>query len=157
MPATSRFPDSLRLQAINLSLEGMGYKAIASALGVSRDTVRGWIKSYRLTGRTASVQSTGRRRINDGREDQFQLAREEYENTLDSLRIIAERHGLNYYNLRYFLQQYHPESALLHSYTKRAAALQTVLAEQMASIQKKGEEILRQMREELDEQLRRLG
>lgn len=157
MSTTSRYPDTLRQQAISLSKEGMGYKAIASALGLSRDTVRGWVKSFRLTGRTASVQSTGKLRIKDDREEQYQLAREEYENTPESLRTIAQRHGVNYYNLRYFLQQHHPESALLHAYTKRVAALHAILADQMASLQRIGNELLGQMREDLDEQLRRIN
>ena len=156
MPSV-RYPDTLRQQAVALSREGKGYKAIASALGVPRDTVRGWVKSYRLTGRTLSVQNTGQLRSVEEREALYRAAREEYENSSATLQTIARRHGLNYYNLRYFLQQHHPESALLHGYAKRTAALEAALADQMASLQKTGNELLRQMREDLNEQLQRIG
>ena len=157
MPLIPRYSDFTRQQAIALHQQGKGYKAIASALGVPRDTVRGWIKSYQLTGRTVSVQSTGQIRSVEEREALYRAAREEYENSSATLQTIARRHGLNYYNLRYFLQQHHPESALLHGYAKRTAALEAALASQMASLQKTGNELLRQMREDLNEQLRHIG
>lgn len=59
MPGSTRYPDALRKQAIALSNQGKGYKAVARALGVPRDTVRSWVQSYRLTGRTESVHTTG--------------------------------------------------------------------------------------------------
>ena len=156
MAVTTRYSDTVRQQAVALSREGKGYKAIASALGVPRDTVRSWVQSYRLTGRTESVHTTGQLRPMEEREALYAKAREEYENSSTPLRTIAQRHGLNYFNLRYFLQQYHPESALLHGYAKRSAALQAALDAQLASLQQTGEQLLRQLKEDLDGQLLRI-
>ena len=159
MPTSIRYPDTLRQQAVELSRKGKGYKAIARALGLKRDTVRNWIVSYRATGRTESVQTTGQFRTAPSfraREERYAKAREEYETSSASLLSIAQKHGLTYNNLRNFLQQYHPESALLHAYAKRAGELQDQLAEQMANIQKTGNQLLQQMRQELDAQLARL-
>ena len=154
-----RHSDALRQQAVALSQQGKGYKAIARALGLPRDTVRNWIVSYRTTGRTESVHSTGQLRTAPSfqeREERFAKARQEYETTSASLLSIAQKHGLNYSNFRNFLQQYHPESVLLHSYSKRSAELQAQLTEQMATIQKAADQLLQQMRQELDAQLARL-
>ena len=156
MAVTTRYSDTVRQQAVALSREGKGYKAIASALGVPRDTVRSWVQSYRLTGRTESVHTTGQLRPMEEREALYAKAREEYENSSTPLRTIAQRHGLNYFNLRYFLQQYHPESALLHGYTKRTAALQAALDAQLASLQQTGDQLMRQLKEDLDGQLLRI-
>ncbi|MBQ6910966.1 MAG: helix-turn-helix domain-containing protein [Bacteroidales bacterium] len=57
--AVTSYPDTLRQQAIALYQQGKGYKAIGHELGLTRDTVRNWIATYRLTGRTESVQATG--------------------------------------------------------------------------------------------------
>lgn len=159
MPNTIRYPDALRQQAIALHLQGKGYKTIGHMLGITRDTVRNWISSYRLTGRTESVQTTGQLRNGPSyqkREKRFAAAREEYETTSASLLSIAQKHGLNYNNLRNFLQQYHPESALLHAYVKRTGELQEQLARQIDDLQKTGNQLLQQMRQELDAQLARL-
>ena len=159
MPTSIRYPDTLRQQAVALSRKGKGYKAIARALDLPRDTVRNWIVSYRTTGRTESVQTTGQLRTAPSfraREERYAKAREEYETSSASLLSIAQKHGLTYNNLRNFLQQYHPESALLHAYVKKSAELQAQLAEQMATIQKTGDQLLQQMRQELDAQLARL-
>ena len=156
---TTRYPDTLRQQAVALSQQGKGYKAIASALGLSRDTVRNWIASYRATGRTESVQTTGQLRNGPSyqkREERFAAAREEYETTSASLLAIAQKHGLNYNNLRNYLLSNHPESALLHAYAKKSAKMQQVMDAQMAAIRQQGEEYLAQMREELTAQLQRL-
>ena len=159
MPSTTRYPDALRQQAVALSPSGKGYKAIARALGLPRDTVRNWIVSYRTTGRTESVHSTGQLRTAPSfraREERFAKARQEYESSSASLLSIAQKHGLNYNNLRNFLQQYHPESALLHAYVKRTGELQEQLARQIDDLQKTGNQLLQQMRQELDAQLARL-
>lgn len=159
MPTSIRYPDTLRQQAVALSRKGKGYKAIARALDLPRDTVRNWVVSYRTTGRTESVQTTGQLRTAPSfraREERYAAAREEYETTSASLLSIAQKHGLTYNNLRNFLQQYHPESALLHAYVKKSAELQAQLAKQMATIQKTGDQLLQQMRQELDAQLARL-
>ena len=159
MPTSIRYSDTLRQQAIALSRQGKGYKAVANALCLPRDTVRNWIVSYRKTGRTESVQTTGQLRTAPSfqrREEQYAAARRAYETSQESLLSIARKHGLNYNNLRNFLQQYHPESALLHAYVKRSAELQQQLAEQMRELQKTGNHLLQQMREELDAQLLRL-
>lgn len=156
---TTRYPDTLRQQAVALSQQGKGYKAIASALGLPRDTVRNWISSYRLTGRTESVQTTGQLRNGPSyqkREERYAAAREEYETTSASLLAIAQKHGLNYNNLRNYLLSNHPESALLHAYAKKSAKMQQVMDAQMAAIRQQGEEYLAQMREELTVQLQRL-
>lgn len=156
---TTRYPDTLRQQAVALPLLGKGHKAIASALGLSRDTVRNWIASYRLTGRTESVQTTGQLRNGPSyqkREERYAVAREEYETTSASLLAIAQKHGLNYNNLRNYLLSNHPESALLHAYAKKSAKMQQVMDAQMAAIRQQGEEYLAQMREELTVQLQRL-
>ena len=156
---TSQYPDTLRQQAIALYLQGKGYKTISHELGLSRDTVRNWIASYRATGRTESVKTTGQLRNGPSyrkREERFAAAREEYETTSASLLSIAQKHGLNYNNLRNFLQQYHPESALLHAYVKRTGELQEQLARQIDDLQKTGNQLLQQMRQELDAQLARL-
>ena len=159
MPTSPRYPDAVRQQAVALSREGKGYKAIASALGLSRDTVRNWIASYRATGRTESVQTTGQLRNGPSyqkREERFAAAREEYETTSASLLAIAQKHGLNYNNFRNYLLSNHPESALLHAYAKKSAKMQQVMDAQMAAIRQQGEEYLAQMREELTAQLQRL-
>ena len=159
MPATVRYPDSLRQQAIALYLQGKGYKAIGHQLGLTRDTVRNWIASYRLTGRTESVQTTGQLRNGPSyqrREERFAAAREEYDNSSASLLAIAQKHGLNYNNLRNYLLRNHPESTLLHTYAKQSAKMQASIDVQMAAIQQQGDEFLAQMREELASQLQRL-
>ena len=159
MPATVRYPDSLRQQAIALHLQGKGYKAIGHQLGLTRDTVRNWIATYKLTGRTESVQTTGQLRNGPSyqkREERFAAAREEYETSSASLLAIARKHGLNYNNFRNYLLSNHPESALLHAYAKKSAKMQQVMDAQMAAIRQQGEEYLAQMREELTTQLQRL-
>lgn len=156
---TSQYPDTLRQQAVDLSRKGKGYKAIARELGLPRDTVRNWIVSYRTTGRTESVHSTGQLRTApsfQAREERFAKARQEYESSSASLLSIAQKHGLNYNNLRNFLQQHHPESTLLHAYAKRTGELQEQLARQIEDLQKTGNQLLQQMHEELESQLARL-
>ena len=115
MPTSVRYSDALRQQAIALSNQGKGYKAIATELDLRRDTVRNWITTYRRTGRTESVQTTGQQRPVEEREALYAKAREEYENTPVPLRTIAQKHGLNYFNLRYFLQQ--QRNSLFRKYT----------------------------------------
>ena len=159
MPTSTRYPDTLRQQAVALSRKGKGYKAIARELGLPRDTVRNWIVSYRTTGRTESVHTTGQLRTApsfQAREERFAKAREEYETTSASLLAIAQKHGLNYNNFRNYLLSNHPESALLHAYAKKSAKMQQVMDAQMAAIRQQGEEYLAQMREELTAQLQRL-
>ena len=157
MPTSTRYPDSLRQQAIALSNQGKGYKAIATELNLRRDTVRNWITTYRRTGRTESVEVTGQMRTVQlaQQETLYAKAREVYETSTESLLAIARRHGVNYNNLRHFLQQHHPESALLHAYVKRSAELQKALAAQMVTLQQTGDQLLRQLREDLDAQLSR--
>ena len=156
---TTRYPDTLWQQAIALYRQGKGYKTIGHELDLPRDTVRNWIASYRATGRTESVQTTGQLRNGPSyqkREERFAAAREEYETTSASLLAIAQKHGLNYNNLRNYLLSNHPESALLHAYAKKSAKMQQVMDAQMAAIRQQGEEYLAQMREELTVQLQRL-
>ena len=159
MPSSIRYPDALRQQAIALYRQGKGYKTIGHMLGLTRDTVRNWISSYRLTGRTESVQTTGQLRNGPSyqkREERFAAAREEYETTSASLLSIAQKHGLNYNNLRNYLLRNHPESALLHTYAKQSAKMQASMDAQMAAIQQQGDEYLAQMRETLASQIERL-
>ncbi len=159
MPGSIRYPDSLRQQVIALSRKGKGYKAISTELELPRDTVRNWITAYRRTGRTESVQSTGQFRDNPSflkREERFAPARKEYETTDASLLSIAKKYGHPYNNLRNHLQQYHPESALLHSYVKCTAVIRKEMQLQITSLQETGEAILSQMKEELETQLSRL-
>ena len=159
MPSSIRYPDSLRQQVIALSRKGKGYKAISTELELPRDTVRNWIIAYRRTGRTESVQSTGQFRDNPSflkREERFAPARKEYETTDASLLSIAKKYGHPYNNLRNHLQQYHPESALLHSYVKCSAVIRKEMQQQITSLQETGEAILSQMKEELETQLSRL-
>ena len=159
MRTAVKYPDALRQQAIALYRQGKGYKAIGHELDLPRDTVRNWISSYRATGRTESVQTTGQLRNGPSyqkREERYAAAREEYETTSASLLAIAQKHGLNYNNLRNYLLSNHPESALLHAYAKKSAKMQQVMDAQMAAIRQQGEEYLAQMREELTAQLQRL-
>ena len=159
MPATVKYPDTLRQQAIALYQQGKGYRAIGHQLGLTRDTVRNWIATYKLTGRTESVQTTGQLRNGPSyqrREERFAAAREEYETTSASLLSIAQKHGLNYNNLRNYLLNNHPESNLLHTYAKQSAKMQAALDEQMATLQQKGDEYLQQLHEELVGQMERL-
>lgn len=159
MPSSIRYPDSVRQQVIALSRKGKGYKAISTELELPRDTVRNWITAYRRTGRTESVQSTGQFRDNPSflkREERFVPARKEYETTDASLLSIAKKYGHPYNNLRNHLQQYHPESALLHSYVKCTAVIRKEMQQQITSLQETGEAILSQMKEELETQLSRL-
>ena len=134
-----RYPDTLRQQAIALSEKGKGYKAIAAALGVPRDTVRSWIARYRQDGSMGTVEK---------REVLYEQARKEYEAGTQSLFAIAQRHGLNYYNLRNFLRQYHPESQALHCFNKRKAALKSMVAQQIHEIHFMETQLLRQLEEE---------
>ena len=168
MPASVKYPDTVRQKAVTLSQQGKGYKAIATALGLPRDTVRNWITIYRLTGRSEAVQTTGRLRDPEPpkasqklltlpeREALYAAAREAYEQGADSLLAVAQKHGLSYANFRNFLQQYHPESSLLHCYAKRMAQLQAELEAQMNALQRKGDELLHEMRKDLDASLQRL-
>lgn len=126
MPTSTRYPDAVRQQAIALSEKGKGYKAIASALGVPRDTVRSWIARYRQDGSMGTVEK---------REVLYEQAREEYESGSGSLLAIAQKHGLNYYNLRNFLRQHHPESQMLHQYQMRQARVREVIGQQLAALQ----------------------
>ena len=156
---TTRYPDTLRQQAIALYRQGKGYKTIGRELGITRDTVRNWISSYRLTGRTESVQTTGQLRNGPSyqkREERFAAAREEYETTSASLLSIAQKHGLNYNNLRNYLLHNHPESNLLHTYAKQSAKMQASMDAQIAAIQQQGDEYLAQMQEALTSQIERL-
>lgn len=123
---TLRYPDTLRQQAVALSQQGKGYKAIASALGVPRDTVRSWIARYRQDGSMGTVEK---------REVLYEQARKEYEAGTQSLFAIAQRHGLNYYNLRNFLRQHHPESLVMHQYQMRQARVREVIGRQLAALQ----------------------
>ena len=159
MPATVKYPDTLRQQAIALYQQGKGYRSIGHELGLTRDTVRNWIATYRLTGRTESVQTTGQLRNGPSyqrREERFAAAREEYENSSASLLAIAQKHGLNYNNLRNYLLRNHPESALLHTYAKQSAKMQASMDAQMAAIQEQGDAYMQQMRQELASQIERL-
>lgn len=151
--------DALREHAIRLHLEGNGYKTIATHLGISRDTARNWIVSYKQTGRIQSVHTTGRF---PGahflqKETKFADARKEYETSCASLRSIAEKHGHIYNNFRYFLMQYHPESALLHAYVKQKMAVKEEIARQREALQKMEEDVLTRLQEELKAHLRKLG
>lgn len=158
--SSPRYPDSLRQQAISLYQQGKGYKTIGRELGLTRDTVRNWISTYRLTGRTEAVQTTGQQRNGNSyvkREERFAVAREEYETSSASMLAIAQKHGLNYANFRNHLLSSHPESALLHTYAKQSAKMQMVMDAQIATIRQQGEEYLAKMREELTLQLERCG
>jgi len=158
--SSPRYPDALRQQAIALYQQGKGYKAIGHELGLTRDTVRNWISTYRLTGRTENVQTTGQMRNGPSytkREELFSMAREEYETSSASMLSIAQKHGLNYNNFRNYLLRNHPESSLLHTYAKQSAKMQLVMDAQIATIRQQGEEYLAQMREELTLQLERCG
>lgn len=139
MPTSPRYPDAVRQQAIALSEKGKGYKAIAAALGVPRDTVRSWILRYRQSGQLGTVQD---------REKLFGPARKAYETTPASLWTIALELNLNYYNLRNFLRQYHPESQALHCFNKRKAALKSMVAQQIHEIHFMETQLLRQLEEE---------
>ena len=172
---TTRYPDTLRQQAIALYRQGKGYKAIASALGLSRDTVRNWITAYRLTGRVESVQSTGHLRhpepadidfakqrnavkpdTLEEKEAKYQAAREEYERGMDSLLSIAKKHGHNYPSLRNFLRQYHPESAVLHTYAKQVATFQEALTQQRTQLDDLEKNMLSQLQQAKDKELLRV-
>ena len=157
---TTRYPDSLRQQAIALYQQGKGYKAIGRELGLTRDTVRNWISIYQLTGRTESVKTAGQLRngpSHQRREERFAAAREEYETSSASMLAIAQKHGLDYANFRNHLLRNHPESSLLHTYAKQSAKMQLVMDAQIATIRQQGDEYLAQMREELILQLERCG
>lgn len=158
--SSPRYPDALRQQVIALYQQGKGYKAIGRELCLTRDTVRNWISTYRLTGRTENVQTTGQMRNGPSytkREELFSMAREEYETSSASMLSIAQKHGLNYNNFRNYLLQNHPESSLLHTYAKQSAKMQLVMDAQIATIRQQGEEYLAKMREELTLQLERCG
>lgn len=79
------------------------------------------------------------------REVLYEQARKEYEAGTQSLFAIAQRHGLNYYNLRNFLRQYHPESQPLHLFNKRKIALKTIVAQQIQEIHSMENQFLRQL------------
>jgi len=138
MPTSTRYPDTLRQQAIALSTQGKGYKAIASALGVPRDTVRSWILRYRESGQLGTVHE---------REQRFGPARKAYETTPASLWAIAQEQGLNYYNLRNFLNQYHPESRVLHAYQVRQARVQQAIQSQLSALAQLQEDLRAQLPE----------
>ena len=136
MPGTTRYPDTLRRQAIALSTQGKGYKAIAAALGVPRDTVRSWILRYRESGQMGSVAD---------REALYAAAREEYEKSAASLWTIAQNRGLNYYNIRNFLYRYHPESRVLHQYQVQQARVQQAIQSQLSALARLQEDLRAQL------------
>ena len=161
-----RYPDSLRHKAIALFRLGKGYKAIASELGLSRDTVRGWVQSYRITGRTESVQATGRlQKVKPQgstqqswveKETLYAVPRTEYETTSESLSAIADRHGVKYNNFRNHLRQYHPESYLLHTYAKQEASFRAELARQREQLDVLERTTLAQLKYSLEDALAKI-
>lgn len=111
--------------------EGKGYKAVARELGLTRDTVRNWVTTFQLTGRTAPVRSArpkaperkpSRNTIRQ-REERYGPARLAFEQTSASLREIAKRHGVDYGCLWRFLQKHHPESIVKHKYVQHMDVL----------------------------------
>ena len=170
-----RYPDTIRQQVITLYHSGKGYKAISTALQLPRDTVRNWITAYRLTGRVESVQCTGHLRhpepadmdyarqrsavkpdTLEEKEVKYQAAREEYENGGDSLMAIAKKHGLSYTQLRNFLRQYHPESAVLHTYSKQVATFQEAIAQQRTQLDDLEKTMLSQLQQAKEKELLRV-
>lgn len=165
--STPRYPDDLRRTAIQLHLEGAGYKHIGRQLNLPRDTVRNWVTIYNLTGRTESVQSTGhlrapkpekggRKLLSPARmEELYAAALEEYEQGLDPLTTIARKYGFRYSSLRYFLKQYHPESVVLHAYAKQTAILRESILSQHAHLEALGEKLQEKLKGSLEQALAR--
>ena len=170
-----RYPDTIRQQVITLYHNGKGYKAISTALQLPRDTVRNWITAYRLTGRVESVQSTGHLRhpepadmdyarqrnavkpdTLEEKEARYRAAREEYECSTDSLLSIAKKHGHSYAKLRNFLRQYHPESAVLHTYAKQVATFQEALTQQRTQLDDLEKNMLSQLQQAKDKEMLRV-
>lgn len=146
-------PDKLRERAISLFEGGKGYKSISRELGLSRDVVRGWIQTYKTTGRREYVCKNGSgnkcleqlragviaryrdegadeielekrvRRKQERAEEKYKEAREAYENGDDSLFKVAEQFGLKYNSFREFLLRFHPESRIVHSYNRQRKEL----------------------------------
>lgn len=90
-------------------------------------------------------------------EERFREARTEYETTEASILDVAKRHSLNYNQLRVHIRTYHPESHLLHVYACHTAEVARVVSRQISEIQRLGENVLRQMSEDLSAELAKLG
>lgn len=131
MQETGKYTDSVRQQAISLYQQGKGYKAVARELGLTRDTVRNWVATFRLTGRTVPAHSAKpkaaerkpSRNTIQQREERYGPARLAFEQTSASLREIAKRYGVDYSCLWRFLQKHHPESIVKHKYVQHMEVL----------------------------------
>lgn len=94
---------------------GLGYRRIASRMGLDANTVRLWIRRYRIYGREAlkpychlgqDVCSTPRL---VEKERQYSPAYEAYSTTLETVASITRRYGLDYNGFTYHIRNYHPE------------------------------------------------
>ena len=164
--------DAVRKRAIDLYLEGYGYKAVARELGLSRDVVRNWIAVYKKTGRKEALRHTQSEPVEAGKElekrlarqreriaeneEKYRQARRAYENGEESLMKVAEQHEVSYASLREFINRYHPESRLLHTYAKERKQVQDAVAEQVARVQKMGEDAIVRMSENLAREMAKL-
>ena len=63
---------------------------------------------------------------------------------------------MSYASLREFINRYHPESRLLHTYAKERKQVQDAVAEQVARVQKMGEDAIVRMSENLAREMAKL-
>lgn len=130
MARPSKYPEEIRKKAIELYRGGLGYKAVARELGVSRDAVRAWISSYR---RRASSELPLE---SDQKENEYRTARLEYERSAAPLKDVAAKYGHNYNNLRNHIKNKHPESEVMHNYNKYLSDLQGLVARHAEDLQR---------------------
>ena len=132
MPRPSKYPEEVRKKAIELFRAGQGYKAVARELGVSRDTVRGWINNYRRR----ETSTDGLLLAAEQKEEQYRQARLEYESSAAPLKDVAAKYGHNYNNFRNHIKNKHPESEVMHNYNRYLRDLQGLVARQAEDLQR---------------------
>ena len=95
----------IRSEAIQLYVNGMPAKQIAYKLGANYSNVKYWIKRHRATCDRDLLPYMHRRMI----PGELARALEEARNSRLSLRKIAAKHGIGYYNFYYAVKTSFPE------------------------------------------------
>lgn len=125
MSVHDAYPENVRGNAISLYLTGKGYRTIASELGLSRDTVRNWIISYKRKSAEAVRSLEGHAvdeervyRYLGGRYGQSQETKVKYQDAINAsssieclgmtIGEIARMHGVDAQGLRNQLLRHFP-------------------------------------------------
>lgn len=102
--AAMRWEASTRLRVADLLDEGLGYKAIASRLGISREAVREWAYAYRALGREGLCAVGSRRRYRA--ETKLAAARDRLEGGLSVVAVMAKYGVANRRQVKEWCSQY---------------------------------------------------